>query len=256
MAQHRGKARHPGILIAAGALVVAMLGAGGAYAVMQGADDTSPGASGATTTPGGGGSSSSSSTAAAKASPSPSTSTDPAAARSVAAGEAVQKCVATVRAQEALATAVAASARDWGLHTDAQRKFDNGSFTLKQTQAQWAASKARGPADLKGFTTATAAAKATTGGCDGLTAATTGTEIGPKATACQVRMTALTKAVKTGTLVHRQWAAHIDMMASKAHTDGAAYHDRWVGMVDDAAPALSRYRSAAATLAKAPACSG
>ena len=46
------------------------------------------------------------------------------------------------------------------------------------------------------------------------------------------------------------------MMAHKEHTERAAYLDRWVGMVDDAGPALTAYRAAAAALAKAPACAG
>lgn len=252
VAQHRGEARHAGVLIAAG-VVIAALGAGGAYAVLRGGDDSPGAVRTVTTTPSSGGSSSSTSTSTAQRE-SPSTTADPAAARAAEASRAMQACVATVRAQEDLATALAASARDWGLHTDAQRKFDNGSYTLKQTQAQWAASKARGPADLKAFTTATAQTKGTTGGCDGLVAATTGTEVASVATECQQRLAALAGAVKSGTTVHGQWAAHLTMMAAKAHTDGAAYHARWVGMVDDAGPALASYRSAAAALAKAPGC--
>ncbi len=161
-----------------------------------------------------------------------------------------------VRAQEGLATAVAASARDWQLHTDAQRKFDSGTFTLAQTKAQWAASKARGPADLAAYSRAVKAVNSAGGACTGLEAAASGSSVEVTATRCAARSRALARVASTGATVHQQWEAHLAMMAHTDHTSAAAYLDRWASMVKDAGAALTAYRAAAAALAKAPSCAG
>lgn len=267
MARHRGKARHP-VVIGAGVLLVAALAVGGVYAVMN-ADDATPPPSGAgatTTSP-----SSTSSSTSSGSTPSSSTSSSGAAGTSATSSTsssapgsattdatavtALASCTTTVRAQQGLARAVAASARDWGLHTDAQRKFDSGEFTVAQTEAQWAASKARGPADLAAYTRAVKAVQRARGGCDRLAATTSGSSVEVPAKRCTTRSASLARVARTGAVVHRQWAAHLAMMAHKQHMGEAEYLDRWAGMVEDAKPALTAYRAAAAALAKAPPCS-
>lgn len=253
MARHRGKSRHPLTVLGAVAAAVLLVGGTGTYAVMKVASSPAAGHRGDATT-----SSTTPATGRAAAAPSsttgsPTTSTPtgpPAAATS-----ALQDCVTTVRAQEGVAKAAASSAAHWTTHTDAQRRYDAGTFTLAQTTAAWAASKAKGPADLRAFATAGAAAKQAAGGCGQVVARTKGTELAAKAAACSQRSTALAAVVSTGTKVNNQWSAHQTMMAHKAHTDGVAYRNRWLAMVRDAQPALAAYRAAVASAAKAPACS-
>ncbi|SDO60288.1 hypothetical protein SAMN04489867_0128 [Pedococcus dokdonensis] len=268
MARHRGKARRFAV-ISGGALLVVALGVGGAYAAMTGGMARPPAAAGSSTTSSPSASSSSSSSSTTPASTgtpsgqaSTGTSSTPGSASSsttsanadATAAAALATCVTTVRAQQSLATAAAASARDWRLHTDAQRKFDSGTFTVQQTKAQWAASKARGPADLAAWTRAVAAVDRVKGGCAGLATATAGSPAEGAAKKCTARTAALSKVAAAGAVVHRQWAAHLTMMAHKEHTAEAAYLERWAAMVEDAGPALATYRGAAAALARAPAC--
>lgn len=260
------------MVIGAGVLLVAALAVGGVYAVMN-ADDATPPPSraGATTTSPSSTSSSTSSGTSSGSTPSSSTSSSGAAGASATSSTsssapgsattdatavtALASCTTTVRAQQGLARAVAASARDWALHTDAQRKFDSGEFTVAQTEAQWAASKARGPADLAAYTRAVKAVQRARGGCDRLAAATSGSSVEVPAKRCTTRSASLARVARTGAVVHRQWAAHLAMMAHKQHMGEAEYLDRWAGMVEDAKPALTAYRAAAAALAKAPPCS-
>ena len=275
MARHRGKARHP-VMIGGAVLLVAALAVGGGYAVMNRGDADSPasGAAGTSTSSSStssGGSSPSSGTPSTSAAGSSGTASASGAASAAAAGStstssttpagvdapavaALASCTTTVRAQERLARAAAASARDWGLHTDAQRKFDSGVFTAAQTKAQWAASKARGLADLAAYERAVKAVQRAGDGCRKGVAAAAGSPVEATAKRCARRSTALARVARTGGVVNRQWAAHLAMMAHKEHSGAAEYLDRWAGMVKESGPALAAYRAAAAALAQAPAC--
>lgn len=262
-------------MIGGAVLLVAALAVGAGYAAMNADDATSPPRGAGTTTTSSGStpsSGSSASTTAGSASdtsssstspggtasasvPDPSSSTTSSTSPDAAALAALASCTALVRAQQGLATAVAASARDWELHTDAQRKFDSGAFTEAQTTAQWAASKARGPADLAANTRAVKAVNRARGGCDRLAAATAGSSVERPGRRCATRSAALARVARTGAVVNRQWAAHLAMMAHKEQMGAAEYLDRWSAMVADAKPALTAYRAAAAGLAQAPPCS-
>ncbi|NNM45880.1 hypothetical protein [Knoellia koreensis] len=264
MGRHRGSARHPLVLVAVLTVVAVLLAGGGAYAVWRAFDEPSPGEVAPTVTAGGGSSvgaesvettgpgttGPSSSTTSGSSTTGSSTSSGP----SAEATAALQRCVTTVRAQESLAKAVAGSAASWQTHTDAQRRMEAGTFTAAQTAAAWARSKARGPADLKAYATANAAVKQAGQGCADVDAKTAGSPLAAKASACAERSTRLAAVQAAGGKVQSEWSAHIAMMANKAHTNKAAYHERWLGMVKDAGPTLTAYRTAAAAAAKAPAC--
>ena len=264
------------MIIGGGVLLAAALAVGVGYAAMNRGDAGAPTSGAAATT------SSSSSTSSGGSSPTSgtpstsaagssdtasaggavsaatpgSTSTSPTTPASVdaPAAAALASCTTTVRAQQGLARAAAASARDWGLHTDAQRKFDSGVFTAAQTKAQWAASKARGPADLAAYERAAKAVQRAGDGCRKVSVAVAGSPVEATAKRCAKRSTVLARVARTGGVVNRQWAAHLAMMAHKEHSGAAEYLDRWAGMVKDSGPALAAYRAAAAALAKAPAC--
>ncbi|TQJ52256.1 hypothetical protein [Phycicoccus sp. SLBN-51] len=165
-------------------------------------------------------------------------------------------CAATIAAREQLARAAAASARDWSTHTGAQRRLDSGQWTEAQAKAAWASSKAHGSADVKQFAAAEAAVEAAdSSACRAVVTRTASTSLAGKGTACAAREKALLSVASTGSVVNTQWAAHIKMMADRAHTSQGDYHDRWVTMVAEAEAPLKRYAAAAAALDRAPVCS-
>ncbi|MEP6855316.1 MAG: hypothetical protein ABJA33_07595 [Pedococcus sp.] len=188
-------------------------------------------------------------------SPSPTNSESPATDAALAKAQAsIRACSARIAAGERIADAAAASARDWGTHAGAQLELDKGTYTVAQTEAVWGSSKAGGPGEVKEFAAATAAAKATTTACATVLVDTRGTALADGGTACAARSKALAAVQTTGTKVNAQWAEHLVMMASKAHTDGAAYHRRWLVMVESSQTLLKGYRGAARAMAAAPAC--
>lgn len=170
---------------------------------------------------------------------------------------ALAACVASIAPRKQLAQVAAASARDWRIHTDAQRKLDSGAWTLEQADAVWAQTQARGAADVKRFATAKAAVERADGAtaCRSVTARTTSTSLAAKGKACASLDRALAAVASTGSVVNTQWAEHLEMMAAKPHTRAAAYHDRWMSMVAEAREPLQEYAAAAAALDRAPACS-
>ncbi|KGN41616.1 hypothetical protein [Knoellia aerolata] len=161
------------------------------------------------------------------------------------------KCVAEVASATRLANAVATSATHWRQHVAAQLAWDARTQSFATTKAQWAASRAFGPADEREFAAATQAAGASKGAC---AAAVSAAPPVAATTACASRLKALESAVATGTVVHRQWSAHLLMMQQKEHADMGAYHRRWIAMVRDAQAPLRTHAAAAAAVGAAPAC--
>jgi hypothetical protein len=170
------------------------------------------------------------------------------------AQKALAACAAEVKAGQAVAAKAAVSAAHWATHTGAQLKFDSGAYTLAQTKAAWAASKATGAQDVRQFAAADRAYRAVDGKCGTVAATADGTDLAPQAVACAARGTALAQLDKTGAVVNGQWAAHLDMMANKAHYVAIAYRAKWDGMVRAAQPAIAAYRAAVSILGQAPAC--
>jgi hypothetical protein len=121
----------------------------------------------------------------------------------------------------------------------------------------WAKTKARGSQDTKRFLSAAAKVRegSSAADCGSVVADTASTPLAEQGTRCAARVKALDVVASTGAVLNTQWAAHVEMMANKAHTDHAAYHDRWVKMVAQAQAPLKRYAEASETLSKAPACS-
>jgi hypothetical protein len=158
---------------------------------------------------------------------------------------------------DAVATAGDASSRDWGMHVGAQVQLDQGRISVAQTKAMWAASKKRGPADVRAFARALTAWQPAAGGCRSLAAVShAASPVRSRAAACLSRSAAARAAVAAGTEVDTQWSAHLDMMANKPHTDGASYSRRWLQMVRDAQGPLKAYEQARRRLAAAPRCDG
>jgi hypothetical protein len=153
-----------------------------------------------------------------------------------------------------LAAAADAAYRDWATHVDAQLDFDRGQSTLAETQAMWAASRKRGAADVRSFAAARAGWGKVARACSSAPA-----DAGPAraaAQACLSRQEAVRAVAARGAEVNEQWAAHLQMMADKAHADGAAYSRRWRQMVQDAPPVLKDYAGARRQLDATPRCKG
>ncbi|MEO7069699.1 MAG: hypothetical protein ABI131_04320 [Nostocoides sp.] len=166
-------------------------------------------------------------------------------------------CQAEVTAGDALATAAAASARDWGAHAGAEVSLDAGLISYAQAEAIWGASKKPGAADLAAFAAAEPVYTKAASACPQLAtaAAAAGSSAPANVTACVARSQALAAVAKTGTVVNGQWAAHQAQMTTKATAAGPAYHQKWMNFVADSKSALAAYGTAAAALDKAPACS-
>jgi hypothetical protein len=248
--RHERPQAHRARLGAGLALVVVLVASGVAWARMNGLSGTN----------GSPGTTSASSTSSRTTRPPTTPTTTPTAAAVDPALTKAERALATCRAglaaRERVAQAAAASARDWGTHTGAQLKLDSGAWTLAQAQAAWAASKARGVSDIQGFAAATAAVRSGSGAaaCRSVMADTAPTMLAAKGRSCASRDGALSAVASTGAEVNAQWAAHLAMMADKAHTDAGVYHDRWVAMVAQAQAPLQRYAAAATALLRAPTC--
>jgi hypothetical protein len=163
-------------------------------------------------------------------------------------------CRHGLRLGDHLAAAADASYRDWAMHVDAQLQLDQGRTTVAETEAMWAASKKRGAADVRGFGSARAAWDDVAGDCSEVSADPGTTR--PAVEACLSRQAAVRAVAAKGAEVNAQWTAHLEMMANKAHTDGAAYSRRWRQMVQDAPPVLQDYARARRHLDAAPTCEG
>ena len=186
-------------------------------------------------------------------------------AASASASRQLAACQHELALGGAVATAADAAYRDWGTHVQAQLRLDRGEITLARTQALWASSKQNGPSDIRTFTTARAAwakasgacqAMATTAPADGAGAAGTVAAGRTGTAACMARHAAVQAVVAAGADVSAQWAAHLQMMANKAHTDAASYSRRWRQMVQEAPATLRSYEQARSRLAAAPRCGG
>ena len=171
-----------------------------------------------------------------------------------AASPQLSACQHALTLGDAVADAADASHRDWGSHVQAQLQLDRGKITLAQTLALWASSKKPGPSDVHAFTTARAAWAKASGACQTMATKATTTADRADAAACMARRAAVQAVVATGADVNAEWADHLQMMANKAHTDTAAYSQRWRQMVQQAPATLKAYEQARSRLAAAPRC--
>ena len=164
-------------------------------------------------------------------------------------------CADETAAGDALVAAMQSSARDWRLHTEAQRKMDAGEYSRDKTLQVWAESKARGPDDLKGVTAAKTTYDDARGACADLEQVDVPDAYADAADACVQRAAAMRTAIEDGLQVNQEWADHIEMMDKKDQMDGDTYHARWMRMVDAAPASLDAFVSSSGDLSAAPRCS-
>ena len=157
----------------------------------------------------------------------------------------VRACeTAVARARDAVAAA-RPSYSHWSGHVHAQLDYDAGTATLEQTRERWASTKATADADLADFARAYAAFEAVQDGC----APPPGQAAGPGdqddvMTQCRSEFVSVATAVAAAKAVVDDWAAHVEMMKGKEHTDPAQYGRMWRDMVRAAPPDLARFAQA------------
>jgi hypothetical protein len=159
---------------------------------------------------------------------------------------AVQGCTKAVTLARSAVKAATPAYSHWANHVRAQLDFDAGAATLEQTRERWAATKATADADIAGFRTALTAFQAARAACGepaGLAA-----DQADVVTSCRSELGAASDAVATAATVVDDWAAHVEMMKGKEHTDPAQYGRMWRDMVNAAPGNLGRFASASLNL--------
>lgn len=165
-------------------------------------------------------------------------------------------CQSEIAAGETLAEAAALSAEHWLIHTQAQVKFSTGEYTLEESQADWAATKALGPEDQERFSEAQQAYDGVHGGCDALAAAEAEPEFQSQVDDCVARGEALNAVAAWGAAVNGDWAEHLEFMTTRPGADEVDYIHEWEGQVAAAPENHEPYLDAVADLEAAPACPG
>lgn len=168
--------------------------------------------------------------------------------------EEVEACSAALESAPTLVKAASSSASHWKTHTEAETKLEEGTVTRDEAQSMWDRSKPFGPSDVAAFKNAYGDWEKARSGCDGIVDATADGPMAAAGKKCESRFAAAQKVADTGKVVNDQWAAHVEMMKHKDHTDMTKYVERWLGMVHDSKPALSAYSKAHTAWEKAPAC--
>ena len=153
----------------------------------------------------------------------------------------------------ALLSAQRTAAMHWAQHVAAQTSFDAKKITAAQAKAQWAASKAFGPADMAASAAAETAYRAAASAC-GTPARAVDPARMAAAHACSTFATKQAGAIGHGRAVVAQWAAHLDMMGHKADMTGRQYMAKWTAMVRAAAVPLAAFFAAAKAVGTAPSC--
>jgi hypothetical protein len=160
-----------------------------------------------------------------------------------------QRCETTVARARAAVAAAQPAYSHWAGHVRAQLDLDAGTATLEQVRARWAATKATGDADVADFAAAYSAYEAVRDGCAAPAVdAASATPPDPVLTTCRTELTAASDAVDAAKAVVDDWAAHVEMMKGKEHTDPQQYGKRWRDMVTAAPRNLGRFAQASLAL--------
>jgi hypothetical protein len=162
-------------------------------------------------------------------------------------------CRRRISTGRALLSAQRTAATHWAQHVGAQTSFDAKKITAAQAKAQWAASKAFGPADMAASAAAETAYRAAASAC-GTPARAVDPARMAAARACSTFATQQARAIGLGRAVVAQWAAHLDMMGHKADMTQQQYMAKWTAMVQAAAVPLAAFFAAAKAVGTVPSC--
>ena len=157
--------------------------------------------------------------------------------------------LAVARGRDAVAAAQP-SYSHWAGHVRAQIDYDNKVATLEQTRARWAATKATADADIAQFRRAFDAYDAVRDGCADRPGAVQPGDADPVMAVCRSDYAAVSAAVAAAKAVVDDWAAHVEMMKGKEHTDPQQYGQTWRDMVKAAPTDLARFADASLELHK------
>ena len=171
------------------------------------------------------------------------------------APEALAQCHARVAAGNEWAAVTATSASHWKQHYMASVRYNDGEISLEQAEAEFAESKAQGPADMRALSEAESQYSRLRGACADLVVDDMPEGWSQEAQQCLDRAEAIDEVVATGTEVNDDWSHHLEMMRTKADTDPEVYQQRWRAMVQAAPETMGPYEAAASDLEDAPSCS-
>lgn len=164
------------------------------------------------------------------------------------------RCRAEVAAGDEWATATASSASNWKQHYKASARYNAGDITLREAEAIFVSSKARGAADTQAVNASTNTYVTKEGACASMSPDELPDDFVETAQVCRTRAEVIGDVIPVGTEVNNDWAAHLTMMKSKDTTDPAEYYDRWREMVAMAPSDMKPYEAAVDSLDKAPGC--
>lgn len=180
-----------------------------------------------------------------------------ASAADITAQAAVKACADRQFAAKGLLDAIATGAGHWSDHVQGQTDIDSGARTLMQVKTDtWGPTRAAGPQDVAAFAAAQAAfASAPVCSTDTGSPAVSA-DLAGKLKACIAREGAMDTVLADGAKVIGDWNAHLSEMANHAdgHIDSVQAQNNWVKRWSESGTNLNPYKSAAAGLAAAPAC--
>ncbi len=165
----------------------------------------------------------------------------------------LRACEDSVHRAERAVAAADSGVGDWNSHVQARTDMLEGRMSGDKMDAVWARTRAAGPGDQERFKKALRGYPQPSK-CEGLRGTT-----GAKRTVaarCVQRSRAATRALHSAEAAMKDWSEHLSNMARYADHEmsDAMAQERWVEAWRNAPKNISAYRTATATLAKAPPC--
>ncbi|HEY8308395.1 MAG TPA: hypothetical protein VIG79_17125 [Lapillicoccus sp.] len=171
--------------------------------------------------------------------------------------KALQECVTRQDAAQRVVTAATTAAEHWSEHVQGQADIDSGAKTYLDVKTNvFGPSRAAGPGDVAAYDGAMTAYSGV-GGCQNVGTLEAPTDLKTKLQACAAREQAIDTYMSAAKAVLDDWRTHLSEMAdhSDGHLDGPEAQARWIQRYRAAPAHLDPYKSAAAALSSAPACS-
>lgn len=167
--------------------------------------------------------------------------------------QSIRACSAQLSRASTVVEAAARGVSDWSDHVQARTDMLAGRISVTTMDAIWKRTRLAGPADQSRFQAASKGYQSTSR-CGELRVAPASSA--DRAAGCVARATAATRAVAAAEMAMRDWQSHLANMSM--HADGrmnsVTAQRKWVSAWRQAPPHVAAYRSARATLDKAPPC--
>jgi hypothetical protein len=173
--------------------------------------------------------------------PSPSGSTT--ATRSEQAVQALESCRERVQAADEVLSQARTGITHWEGHVDAQRQWENGNITRDERQAQFKATRLKGPADQQRYSDALRAYGALRDASCGK-AKGADTEIAAALAKCSQRSKAQTPVMAAAAGAMGDWKQHLADMQRAADTHVANAQEVWLALYRKAPTNINAYEKA------------